>query len=220
MIKKLIFFGCFAAAYSMTSIAATTVSETHLVFNRPLYAGVTFAYGATTWGYLISDDPNAAMALSTPTKVDENGEEWGIIAGYEFLPTFALEVSYDHYPRAKVTFDSMSLFTFEHDGLTSFYTNTDSVSLMGKFMVLIPHNENFRAFASAGAAIIHREDILTDKNLLTAKFNIGGDFAINETLMVEFGIDYTAGNGVSELNPAEDFIPFLYSVFTRLIFRF
>jgi hypothetical protein len=220
MIKKLILFGCLATA-TLTGYASEKDSSTQqTIFNRPFYAGVTFAYGATTWSYLISDDPNAAMALSTPTKVQESGEEWGLIAGYEFLPTFALELSYDHYPRAKVTFDPMSLFTFEHDGLTSFYTNTESLSLMGKFMVLIPHNENFRVFGSAGAAVVHREDILTDKYLLTAKFGVGGNFAVNDTLTFEFGFDYTAGNGVSELNPAEHFIPFLYSVFTRLVLHF
>ncbi|HEX2549625.1 MAG TPA: hypothetical protein VHM20_07340 [Gammaproteobacteria bacterium] len=205
-----------SASFSLTGI----INSDNHIYHNPFYMGVTFAYGATTWGYLIADDQNAAMNLSTPTRVRESGEEWGIVAGYEFLPTFGLEFSYDHYPRAKVTFDSMSIFTFEHDGLTSFYTDTESLSLSGKYMVLIPHNENFRAFASAGVAYVHRTDIIADKFIWSPKFGVGGNFAMNEFMGIEFGLDYTAGNGVSEMNPAEDFIPFLYSVYTRLILRF
>jgi hypothetical protein len=34
------------------------------------------------------------------------------------------------------------------------------------------------------------------------------------------GAVYSAGKGVSELNPVEDYFPFLYSVFIRLAYRF
>lgn len=216
------FLALLAGFYCSASAALPIIIQDKFekIYRHPFYAGVTFAYGATTWGYLVPKDDNIAMNLSTPTEVKESGEEWGIVAGYEFIPSFALEFSYDHYPRAKITFDSSSLLSFNHDGLTTFYTDTESVSLVGKFMVLIPHNENFRAFASGGAAYVQRNDIITDKHVLSPKFGIGGNFLMNDFVAMEFGIDYTAGNGESEIDPAQDFIPFLYSVYTRLILRF
>ncbi len=213
---------CLLAGFYCSASLALPITQNKYenVFHYPFYVGVTFAYGATTWGFLIPKDSNTALSVSTPTEVRESGEEWGIVAGYEFIPSFALELSYDHYPRARVTFDSLSLLSFENDGLTTFYTDTESLSLVGKFMVLIPHNEYFRAYASAGAALVHRNDIITDKYLLSPKFGIGGNYVMNDFVGMEFGIDYTAGTGESEMSPAEHFIPFLYSVYTRLILRF
>ncbi len=210
--KKIIILCLSFFTYSMTC-------EAEDIFKNPLYAGATFAYGTTTWGFLVPVAGNAAINTSVPDEVHEGGESWGLLAGYEFLPTFAMELAYDHYPRAKVMYVDDSFFEFYHDGRTAFYTNTETFSLLGKFMVLIPKNENFRAFASGGAAVVHRYDFVYDKYQLTAKFAIGGNFGLNENLMMEFGIDYTAGNAVSEDCPENHFIPFLYSVFTRLVFR-
>jgi hypothetical protein len=214
--KKIILLFFLGLFLVITSYA--TVEETNN-YKNPYYVGITFGYGATTWGFLIPPDENAAMALSTPVSVDENGETWGIFAGYEFIPSFALESSYQHYPRAEVFFDPLSLFTFEHNGLTSFFTNTESLSLVGKFMLIIPHNEEFRAFSSVGAAAVHRDDIIADKWPLSPKFGVGLDYALSEHIMFELGIDYTAGDAVSELNPANSFIPFLYSIYGRFALR-
>src|SRR5580704_3010632 len=88
---------------------------------HPFYMGVTGGYGRTTWEGLVPPPgkQNLAMAMSTPIYVSEGGALWGLFAGYEFLPSFALEVSYLRYPNAKVTFDEMSIFTFMLDGITS-----------------------------------------------------------------------------------------------------
>ena len=52
----------------------------------PFYVGLLGGYGSTTWGSLINKD----STTSTPTDVDEGGETYGIFAGYEFTPLFAL----------------------------------------------------------------------------------------------------------------------------------
>jgi hypothetical protein len=216
IILSLIFFNYSLVAHGENEKMKMTIPN---IYKNPLYFGVTFGYGTTTWGYLVPPEGNVVVDLSLPKDVKESGEEWGMVAGYELLPTFAMEFAYDHYPRAKIMYVDNSFFEYYHNGSTSFYTNTETFSLLGKFMVLIPKNENFRAFASGGAAVVHRYDYVYNKNQLTAKFAIGGNFGLNENMMMEFGIDYTAGNAVSEDSPENHFIPFLYSVFTRLVFR-
>ncbi len=188
-------------------------------YRFPGYLGVTCGYGATTWGYLIPQDgDNTAMNLSTPIRVAENGTLWGLYGGYEVNHTFAFEAAYMHYPTAKVYFDPASLFTFENN-LAGFVTHTQAISLVGKFMIVIPRNTNFRVYSSVGAAGIHRDDLLNNIWKLSPKFGVGLTYLITEHMMAELGIEYLAGDGVSELNPANSFIPFLYAGFGRIAMR-
>ena len=216
LIFLLLLLGYSLAAFSTESSNVPTVESK---YRYPTYAGLTYGYGATTWGYLIPPDENAAMNLSTPIRVSENGALWGFFLGYEFNPSFALEASYMHYPKAKVYFDPMSLFTFDNDGLAGFTSHTQSISIVGKFMIQIPRNTDFRAYSSVGVAGVHRDDIITNEWALSPNFGVGFTYLITERVMAELGIVYTAGNAISELNPAESFIPFLYSGFLRLALR-
>jgi hypothetical protein len=188
---------------------------------HPFYVGITGGYGSTTWNQLAPSQQNASLALSlsTPTSAKEGGGIWGFFAGYELIPNFAIEASYTRYPIATVYFDSSSLFTFDYNGRTEFSTKTDTTSLLVKFMLMIPHT-SVRAFSSAGVAGIHRSDVITDCWRVSPAFELGFNYNINEHLMLEIGANYTGGYGESELNPAEDYVPFLYSGFLRLGYRF
>lgn len=187
-------------------------------FHYPFYIGLTYGYGSTTWGELVPEKQNAAMNLSTPVSVNEGGAIWGILAGYELLPQFALEASYTRYPTARLYFDSMSLFTYYYDR-TELTTNVESGSLIAKFLLIIPRT-SIRAFSSVGVAGVHRYDAI--KNIWRVDPTFGGGFNYNftEHWMTEIGINYTAGYGQAELNPAKDFVPFLYSVFLHFAYRF
>jgi len=188
--------------------------------HHPFYAGITGGYGFTTWQGLVppEEKQSSAMAMSTPNNVSEGGVLYGFFAGYEFLPYFALEATYLHYPVAHVSFDEESIFTSDH-GITEFRTKTESVSLMGKVMLFIPTTD-IRAYSSLGIAAVHRSDIMNDHWMGSPTFGAGFNYNLTEHVMAELGAVYTAGKGVSELNPAEDYFPFLYSVFLRLAYQF
>jgi hypothetical protein len=204
--------------YSMSSFATTKTDDT---FKYPFYFGLTGGYGSTTWGMLVPSENKASVALSisTPTSVSEGGAIWGVFGGYEIIPTFAIEGSYTRYPIANVNFDQMSLFTFNHDGRTGFSTKTETAALSGKFMFIIPKT-TVRAFSTVGAAGVHRDDVIADRWRLSPVFGVGFNYNLSEHIMAEIGINYTGGYGESELDPAEDYIPFLYSGFFRLAYRF
>ena len=159
------------------------------------------------------------MSLSTPTEVNEGGGVWGVYSGYELNHFFALEASYMRYPNAQVSFDPVSLFSFMNNDLTEFTTHTESVNLMGKVMLFIP-NTTIRAYSSFGAAGIHRDDVLYDHWRLSPTFGIGLNYNLMPHVMGEIGANYTAGYGEAQLNPTDVYIPFLYSVFLRLAYRF
>lgn len=190
-------------------------------YKYPFYIGALGGYGWTTWQGLVPPEnkQNIAIAMSTPKNVTEGGALWGLFAGYEFFPYFALEMAYMRYPNAKVSFDEDSIFTFEHDGLTSFTTKTETVSLMGKIMMFIPRTD-IRAYSSLGLAEVHRSDEINEHWVGSPTFGAGFNYNATEHIMAELGAVYTAGKGVSELNPVEDYFPFIYSVFIKLAFRF
>ncbi len=190
-------------------------------FKNPFYVGALGGFGSTTWQGLVPSqvNQNLAIGMSTPVNAQEGGHVWGFLAGYEISPFFAIEANYIHYPDATITFEPFSLFSFNYNGLTRFTTNTEVLSLMGKVMLIIP-NTKMRLYSSAGAANLHREDMIVDDWRLSPAFGVGLNYHIAENLMGELGAHYTAGYGESQLNPADTYFPFLYSVTLRLAYCF
>lgn len=212
-LNKLITFLC--ASFLWGIALADGIIERH-----PFYIGAIGGYGSTTWDGLVpsSGNQNLAMSMSTPTEVDEGGAVWGVLLGYEFNPYFALEANYLRYSGAEVSFDTQSLFAFNHNNATSFTTHTESTSLMGKIMLIIP-NTRIKAYSSAGLANLHREDIILDDWRISPTFGVGFIYPVTEHFMAELAGNYTAGFGESQLNPADTYYPFLYSATFRLAYR-
>jgi hypothetical protein len=215
---------CCLLAFFFPSVSFSAISlSTASVGNHtqyPFYAGLTIGYGTTTWGELVAPvDETMMMLLSTPTKVDEGGTIGGAFIGYELFPSFDIELSYMHYANARIFVDPMSLITYDYGVIDSFVSRTNNYSLVGKFLVPIPHSKA-RIFSSIGPAVTHRQDVVYDHWRLTAAFNVGFDIDISERLMMEIGGNYTAGTGKSEIDPIVDYIPFLYSGYGRLAWRF
>ncbi len=188
---------------------------------HPFYVGAIGGYGSTTWKGLVPtrENQNVALMLSTPIDVDEGGSVWGILTGYEFTHFFAIELNYMHFPEANIHFDSISLFSFDHDGLETLTTQTETLTLMGKLMVPIPHSK-MKIFSGAGVAGVHRKDMVVDNWRPGPSFSVGVNCNFTEQIMGEIAGSFTAGYGESQLNPADAYYPFLYSVAAHLIFRF
>lgn len=216
MIKNNLLFACLALLLSPLAQA-----KGEAPFNRSLYAGLLGGIGSTTWEGLVPSEKNQNLAInmSTPIHVREGGNVWGFMAGYEISPYFALEGSYMHYPDATVSFDSISLFSFDHNGLEQFETRTNTYNLSAKVMLVIP-NTRARIFSSAGITNLHRKDIILDQWRLTPTFGLGINHRISDHLMAELSGNYTAGFGESQLNPTDTYFPFLYSANFRLAWFF
>lgn len=207
----------FLIVIALTTKYAMAASQNKFVY--PFYAGVTGGHGWTTWNGLVPTEQNGAINLSTPVYVSEGGKLWGLFAGYEFNPYFAIEAAYMHYPDANVQFDAMSLFTFENNGLSGFITHTEMISLMANIMLIVPHSD-VRVYSGAGLAEVHRYDIIKNNWQPSPTFGAGFNYNFTDRLMGELGANYTAGRGQSQLNPAENYFPFIYSIFLRLALRF
>lgn len=194
-------------------------AATNQIFHNPFYIGLEGGYGSTTWGHLVPAEPNAAMSLSTPIQVSEGGSVWGVFGGYELIPEFAVEANYMHFQATRLYFDSMSLFSFDYDGRTELTTRSETVSVMGKFMLVIPRT-TIRAYSSVGIAAVHRYDEIKNIWRGNPSFGAGLNYNLDDHWMTEIAINYTPGYGEAELDPTIDFVPFLYSAFLRLAYRF
>ncbi|PJD91518.1 MAG: hypothetical protein CK424_06840 [Legionella sp.] len=191
------------------------------LFYHPVYIGAMGGYGSTTWEGLVPEviNQNSALSFSTPIEVNEGGGVWGLVLGYEFTPCFALEANYMKFPDAKIIFDEDSLFAFDHDDITHLDTQTQTASLSAKVMLVIPKT-TIRVFSSAGIASVFRNDNVNEMHRISPTFGFGVNFLVTDRVLVEIGTNYTAGYGESEINPVEDFVPFLYSIFGKVAFRF
>ena len=187
---------------------------------HPFYVGLNGGYGSTTWKGLVPSPDNQSIVLniSTPTNVHEGGWVWGGVAGFDFSPFVGVELNYLSYPKAEIFFHESSLFSFENDGQTQLNTHTQTVSLMAKVMFVIPQTI-VRAYSSVGVGWIHRGDKINDIWLVAPSFGAGFNYPLAEHLMTEIAANYMSGYGESELNPTNDYIPFVYAVYFRLAYR-
>lgn len=203
--------------FSFCSQGTTLKEQIH----HRLYVGGLGGYGATTWEGLVpkNQNQNLALNMSTPIKVREGGAVWGLLVGFELMPSFALEFNYMKYKKATVMFDEMSLFTFNNENRSEFSTDTATLSLMAKAMFYIPRTK-LRFYSSAGIADIHRKDLLMDVWHVGPTFGVGFNYPLGEHLMGELGGNYAAGFGESQLSPSDTYIPFLYSFTFRLAYMF
>jgi hypothetical protein len=190
-------------------------------FRNPFYVGIEGGYGSTTWDALVPSARKAstALALSTPTNVSEGGAVWGAFAGWELIPQFAVELNYTRYPSAHIYFSKKSLFSFRNKGRTEFTSNTENYGAMAKFMIIIPRT-TIRAFSAAGVAGVHRSDVLANRWRASPTFSFGFNYNLTPQWLTELGVNYTGGYGESELTPTDDYVPFLYSVYLRVGYRF
>lgn len=213
---KKISFSILTFCFSLSCFAdyKTTIEEN----NHPFYIGVRGGYASTTWANLVPKDMNEALSTSIPIRVSEGGSAWGFYGGYQVIPTFAVELSYMNYPTANLYFDPDSFFTFQHDGITELRTHTSRIGLLCKFMLAIPHTP-LKAFSGFGPAEVHRRDAIVDRWRLSPLFGAGFTLDINPHLTAELGTEYVAGYGLSELDPANHYFPFLYSVFLGVAYR-
>ncbi len=221
IMSKKIFPFLFFLVLFFFRVADTFAATLENPYSYPFYVGVEGGYGSTTWEGLVpsKENRNFALDMSTPVFVTEGGAVWGIFAGYELIPYFAVEANYMRYPNAKISFASDSLFAFDHHDLTNLNTHTETISVMAKIMLIIPHTA-IRAYSSLGPAGIHRYDQMNDHWRVSPNFGAGFNYNFTPHIMAELGANYTSGYGESELNPAQDYMPFLYSVFLRIAYRF
>ena len=191
------------------------------IFKQPLYVGLMGGYGSTTWQGLVPQigNQNTALSISTPIDISEGGLVWGAVAGYEITKYFALEADYMMYPDATIFFDKNSIFAFEHNNEISLKTQTQTASLNARVMLVLPKT-SMRLFSSAGIATVIRKDNVAQLSRVSPTFGFGVNILFTEHIMGEIGTNYTAGYGESELNPVEDFVPFLYSIFGKIAYRF
>lgn len=148
------------------------------------------------------------------TAAEDDGLVYGLLAGVEVNPQFAVEFNYSHFPDSFITLDPFSTYW----PLTQFVSKTHLFALIAKFMVPIAKT-NVRAFASAGAGVTYRCDVLASKAHVGPSFGFGFNYLVNPHSMAELAFQYDAGFARSEVKTLNDFIPFLYSVDVKLIYR-
>lgn len=199
---------------------------------HPFYFGGSAGYGNTDWSQITTapstlTDPNPA-AESAPISAKSDGFAWGGFVGYQFSEHFTIEGVYTHYHSTVVGFDT-SLFTPNIYGIRQLRTDTHSYSLLGKILVPFGFTHVY-VYADAGITYVHRDDkkITPDPNNppvdfekrhkghFGPSFGFGVAYNITEHLFAEGAFQYSTGYGKADFKPAEDYIPFVYSLMLNI----
>lgn len=185
---------------------------------HPFYAGVASGWGTTDWRQITATQNDYILSLSTPIRATDKGFVYGFVMGYEITPLFAFEINYMRFPTSRVQFDPFSLYAFE-DHITSIHSFTYTYNFIGKFMAQV-QGTGLRGFANAGPAVIHRHDALAQSGHIAPTFGVGIDYVIEKRYMLELLFQYYAGYGKAVLKPAINYIPFLYTLHIKIMYRF
>lgn len=217
---KIFILSLFAGLFSSPAMASFWLfKDDKSAFSKyPFYFGGTLGFGDTNWGGLV--DPNAVndgSDSSTPVKAKASGIVWGLMAGYELNNYFAIQGNYQHYPTSQLFFDEYN-FYYPNESIV-LESQTETYSMVGKFMVPI-FNTGFRLFSDLGPAYTRRSDDLANINQWAAQFGGGINYNITPRFLAEINFTYTTGWGVSDTEPAYEYVPFLYSINFGLAYRF
>lgn len=191
------------------------------------YFGSIVGYGSTDWNMMVmkcgADHPFCSadtVGLSAPLDADgDSGMVWGATIGYEVKPSWAIETSYMRFPATSIKLgDTWNFYMEENHNTTQFSSETWAMFAVAKFMTQIA-NTGFRGYANAGIDFTARNDVLTDTIHVNPTFGLGINYVFPSNFMLELGFQYMAGYGAANEVPADNYIPFLYSIAFKLLYR-
>lgn len=193
--------------------------------SHPFYFGPMLGYGNTDWSMLTiqcdTNDPECdsnSLALATPISAGDSGLSWGSTVGYELKPEWAAEASFIRFPTTTIQFAKDYSYYIDKFNVREIRSSTWAFFAVGKFMTQVG-STGFRGFANAGIDFTSRSDLITHRLQVSPTFGLGINYVFPSRMMLEFGFQYMAGFGRATEIPARFYIPFLYSLHAKLMYR-
>ncbi|OGO94472.1 MAG: hypothetical protein A3F10_02925 [Coxiella sp. RIFCSPHIGHO2_12_FULL_42_15] len=190
---------------------------------RPFYIGPLLGYGSTDWSMLVANcnqDPVCAsgITMSAPLGAGDSGWVWGGTIGYEVKPFWALESMFMRFPSTTVLFQGGYNYYTQYYNLTTLRSTTWAFMGVAKFMTQIAHT-GWRGFANAGIDFTFRDDVLNESMRINPTFGVGINYVLPHNIMFELAFQYVSGYGEANIVPAATYMPFLYTVHAKLMYR-
>lgn len=222
-------------ALGLPKIVSDTVANAKKIINQhvtyPLYIGANIGYGNTDWSEITTSPspPNGNINPATfaaPIGATHGGIATGGYVGYQFSRHFTIENIYTHYATTEVTFSQANNYN-----ISRLNTNTLSDSLVGKILVPFAMTKVY-VYADAGITYVRRIDkkitSLPDSTPNFKKehighfgpsFGFGVAYNLTQHIFTEGSFQYSTGYGKANARPAENYIPFTYSIMGGLAVR-
>ena len=212
---------------------------------NPFYFGGSLGYGNTNWSEITTPAATKSnhynqVALSAPISATSGVFASGAFMGYQFSPHFMIETDYTHFDTTEVGFQT----TVDYPpptgqkpwnnfyGISQLNTNTNAYSLLGKILVPFGFTQVY-VYADAGVTYVQRDDLsyvaepsvadpsfkLMDIGHFGPSFGFGLAYNITQHIFSEAAFQYTTGYGKANLEPAEYYIPFIYTLMFNLGIR-
>lgn len=196
--------------------------------NHFFYVGGMSGNADADWSSVVGTD--ISTLGPNPLSADGNGMLFGLDAGYQFSPHFAIEGEFIDLPSSKLVFESQNDY---HAGKT---LNTTMLFAAIVFKVIAPlPNSKFSVFVDAGPAYqyLHyphsgvdvpaygyAESTLGDIGTWAPTFGGGLLYRINNHWQAEGSFQYAPGTGRSVQNPMNYYVPEIYAGTFKLDYIF
>jgi hypothetical protein len=193
--------------------------------SHPFYFGPILGYGSTDWSMLVVNCEKGdkwcnpeLLATSAPTAAGDDGFVWGGTIGIEVRPSWAIEASFMRFPSTSVFFGNQWSFYSDKHNVHTMRSKTWGINLVGKFMTEIACT-GLRGFANAGVNFTSREDLILNTIRANPTFGVGLNYAFPERIMLEIAFQYVTGFGRANEVPVNYYIPFLYTIHLKILYR-
>lgn len=192
--------------------------------SRSFYFGPILGYGSTDWNMLVANcEPQDVFCqdnikLSAPLGAGDSGWVWGTTLGYEVKPFWALESMFMRFPNTTVLFNGGYNFYLDRYNLTTMRSTTWAMMTVAKFMTQIAQT-GWRGFANAGIDFTFRNDALSNTMRINPTFGVGMNYVLPHNIMLELAFQYVSGYGEANEVPVTKYMPFLYTVHAKLLYR-
>lgn len=216
---------------------------------HPFYFGGGLGYGNTNWSEITTTPSSSTasnpggnpVAEAAPISANSSVFASDAFIGYQFSPHFMLEGDYTHFNSTQVNFQTTqeafgSVVPFFNDyGISQLNTGTNAYTLLGKILVPLGFLTRVYVYADAGVSYVQRVDYsmekldyystayspfeLSDIGHFGPSFGFGFHYDFMPHLFTEASFQYTTGYGTANAQPAQNYIPFIYSLMFNLGIR-
>jgi hypothetical protein len=188
--------------------------------NHFFYAGGMFGNANENWSDVVSTDP--LTQKTNPLSADGNGILFGLDAGYQFSPHFAIEGEMISLPSTKLVFyQKLDPYKTPDNMYNVGVVNASMVFAAVEFKVIAPlPNSKFSLFVDAGPGYVYMDYPITNIGIIVPTFGGGLLYRINDHWQAEGAFQYAPGTGKSVGDPMYFFVPETYAGTFKLDYIF
>ena len=214
----------------LSCLGYVSVANAFTFSPEDLYVTAGSGWADTSWSMLDAhgkkDGISNFIYSTNPQSASDKGADFNIGAGYNFSDHLAIEADYFHFANSNIAFDTdpetlaiAKAFYPNMPDSGKFSSKTYAFQLVSKFGIPFYH-DRFKAYVDIGPGYVRRSDVLAKIGRIGGSFGGGLDYEFDKKWSMNTSFSYLTGYGKSVIDPADKYIPFIYTVNANIAYSF